>query len=86
MGYVVCPPLVAPLVMHGPARGELSPAKFLALQYTLTLVYFNSSLNPILTAGRSQMSDKQRRTQSENYFVHQVKSYEMICAGIGSLV
>ena len=40
--------LVAPLVIQGPARGELSSATFLALQYTLTLVYFNSSLNPIL--------------------------------------
>ena len=40
--------LVAPLVIQGPARGELSPAKFLALHFTSTLIYFNSSLNPIL--------------------------------------
>ena len=50
------------------------------------LVYFNSLLTQFFTAGRSQKSDKQRRTQSENYFVHQVKSYEVFCAGIGSLV
>ena len=40
--------LVGPLVIQGAARGELSSATFLALLFTLTLVYFNSSLNPIL--------------------------------------
>ena len=40
--------LVTPLVIQGPARGELSSATFLAVQFTTTLVYFNSSSNPIL--------------------------------------
>ena len=49
--FVVCYlpiTLVAPLVIQGRFRGELSLATFLALHFTLTLVYFNSSLNPIL--------------------------------------
>ena len=40
--------LVAPFVIQQSARGELSSATFLAFQFTFTLVYFNSSLNPIL--------------------------------------
>ena len=40
--------LVGPLIIQGVIRGELSSAIFLASEFTLTLVYFNSSLNPIL--------------------------------------
>ena len=40
--------LVAPLVIQGAARGQLSSTTFLAYSFALTLVYFNSSLNPIL--------------------------------------
>ena len=40
--------LVAPLVIQQRARGELSPALILAWNFAKTLVYFNSSLNPIL--------------------------------------
>ena len=39
---------VAPLIIQGRFRGEISSATFLAFQFTMTLVYFNSSLNPIL--------------------------------------
>ena len=39
--------LVGPLVIQERIRGELASATFLAFQFTLTLVYFNSSLNPI---------------------------------------
>ena len=40
--------LVGPLVIQQTARGELSSAIFLSAEFSLTLVYFNSSLNPIL--------------------------------------
>ena len=40
--------MVAPLVIQHAGRDELSSATFLALRISLTLVYFNSSLNPIL--------------------------------------
>ena len=40
--------LMGPLVSQGAIPGGLSPTTFLSLQFTLTLVYFNSSLNPIL--------------------------------------
>ena len=40
--------LVGPLVIQGAARGQLSSTTFLAYSFTLTLVYFNSSLNPFL--------------------------------------
>ena len=40
--------LVAPLAIQGRLQGELSSATFLALQFTSTLVYFSSLLNPIL--------------------------------------
>ena len=40
--------LMGPLVSQGAIPGGLSSTTFLALQFTLTLVYFNSSLNPIL--------------------------------------
>ena len=39
--------IVGPLAIQGVIRGELSSVTFLAVQFTLTLVYFNSSLNPI---------------------------------------
>ena len=40
--------LVAPLLIQVRFRGELSSALFLVFEFTLTLVYSNSSLNPIL--------------------------------------
>ena len=40
--------LAGPLLIQERFRGELSSATFLVFQITLTLVYFNSSLNPIL--------------------------------------
>ena len=40
--------LVAPLAIQREVRGELSPRFYLAWQFAITVVYLNSSLNPIL--------------------------------------
>ena len=49
LGFCYLPvTLVRPLVIQGTIRGELSSALYLAGVFTYTLVYFNSSLNPIL--------------------------------------
>ena len=40
--------LVGPLVIQGRGRNKMSSGTFLAFQFSYTLVYFNSSLNPIL--------------------------------------
>ena len=49
LGFCYLPvTLVRPLAIQGTIRGELSSALYLAGVFTYTLVYFNSSLNPIL--------------------------------------